>query len=205
MVTEEEKDIGVIITSNLKPSTQCAAAAKNAQAVLSQITRAFHYRDRHVFTKLYQQYVRPHLEFATQAWSPWTETDKKILERVQERAIKMVSGLNSNTYEERLKELGMDTLEERRHQADMCMARNIMHGRGELEVSTWYDRHTSERNLRSGADPLGVKKRHGRLEVRNNFFSIRTADLWNEVPTNLKSLGTAEKFKMKYKQHRRQR
>ena len=47
--TEEEKDIGMVVTSNLKPSRQCAKAASTAAAVLSQISRAFHYRDRNVF------------------------------------------------------------------------------------------------------------------------------------------------------------
>ena len=76
----EEKDIGVVITANMKPNAQCARAARTAQGVLGQITRAFHYRDRHVFVRLYKQYVRPHLEFSTQAWSPWTEADRMCLE-----------------------------------------------------------------------------------------------------------------------------
>lgn len=50
--TEEEKDIGVTVTGTLKPSAQCARASKTAQSVLSQISRAFHYRDRHVFMRL---------------------------------------------------------------------------------------------------------------------------------------------------------
>jgi ribonuclease P/MRP protein subunit RPP40 len=54
--TEEEKDIGVTVTGTLKTSAQCASASKTAQSVLSQISRAFHYRDRHVFMRLYQQY-----------------------------------------------------------------------------------------------------------------------------------------------------
>jgi hypothetical protein len=65
--TECERDIGVNVSSLLKPSLQCAQAAKTAQSVLSQITRAFHCRDRHIFKKLYIQYVRPHLEFAVKA------------------------------------------------------------------------------------------------------------------------------------------
>ena len=117
--TEAEKDIGVKVTLKLKPAEQCRAAARTAQVVLGQITRAFHYRDRHVFVRLYKQYVRPHLEFSTQAWSPWYEEDKSCLEKVQQRAIKMVSGLRARTYEEHLSELGLSTLEERRHQADM--------------------------------------------------------------------------------------
>jgi hypothetical protein len=93
--TEEERDIGVVITKNLKPSEQCSKAAGRATAVLNQIRRNFHYRDRHTFLKLYKQYVRPHLEFSSQAWSPWLVGDKETLEKVQEKAVKMVSGLKS--------------------------------------------------------------------------------------------------------------
>jgi hypothetical protein len=50
-VTEEERDIGVSVSRNLKPSAQCAKAAKTAQTVLSQVSRAFHYRDRHIFLR----------------------------------------------------------------------------------------------------------------------------------------------------------
>jgi hypothetical protein len=51
-VTKEERDIGVTITSNLKPAAQCAKAARAAQLVLGQITRAFKYRDKTVFVHL---------------------------------------------------------------------------------------------------------------------------------------------------------
>ena len=136
--TEEEKDIGVTVTSNLKPTAQCARAARTAQAVLGQISRAFHYRDCHVFVRLYQQYVRPHLEFSTQAWSPWTEADKSVLEKVQRRAVGMVSGLKAATYEARVKELGLQSLEERRHQADMCMMHKILRTEdGHMVCASW--------------------------------------------------------------------
>jgi hypothetical protein len=79
----------------LKQSAQCKKAARTAQTVLSQISRAFHFRDRHVFLRLYVQYVqvRPHLEFASPAWSPWLEADKELLEKIQRRAVNMVWGL----------------------------------------------------------------------------------------------------------------
>ncbi len=81
-------------------TAQCTRAAKTAQTVLRQIARTFHYRDRHIFLRLYKQYVRPHLEFSTSAWAPWTEGDRNCLEKVQQRAFKMVSGLKNNIYEE---------------------------------------------------------------------------------------------------------
>lgn len=199
---EEEKDIGVKIQANLKPSAQCTAAARTAQAVLGQITRAFHYRDRHVFVQLYTQYVRPHLEFSTQAWAPWSVEDSKNLEKVQQRAVKMVAGLRATEYEERLKELGLLTLEERRHQADMLMVHKIMHRIGGLEPETWFDMAADQRSTRSNADPLSLKKRYGRLETRNNFFSVRVVDPWNKIPMEMKSLAKSESFKKQYRKLR---
>ena len=58
--SREEKDLGIIVTDKLSVSTQCAKAAKTANTVLGQISRAFHFRDKDIFTGLYKQYVRPH-------------------------------------------------------------------------------------------------------------------------------------------------
>jgi len=148
-VTEEEKDIGVIMSKNLKPSAQYAKAARTAQTVLSQVSRAFHFRDRHIFVKLYVQYVRPHLEFASPAWSPWLEADKEVLEKIQRRAVGMVSGLRTNTYEERLKEIGLTTLEERRHQTDMIQTYKILHGKDRVEThgSRWQVREIGQQGV----------------------------------------------------------
>ena len=202
--TEEERDIGVTMSKTLKPSAQCSKAARTAQAVLGQITRAFHYRDRHVYVRLYTQYVRPHLEFSTQAWAPWTEGDKLVLEKVQKKAVGMVTGLVGKEYEERLKELGLQSLEERRHQADMCMMHKIMHGIGGLNHETWFEKASdSARVTRVAADNLNVKVKNGRLDLRRNFFSVRASSQWNAVPSNIKTMMPVHLFKKAYKQHRR--
>jgi hypothetical protein len=41
MVTEGEMDIGGKLTKNLKPAGQCQRAAKTAQTMLGQLSRAF--------------------------------------------------------------------------------------------------------------------------------------------------------------------
>ena len=73
--TDIEKDLGVLVCDKLKPSEQCAKAAKKANAVLGQIVRAFHFRTKHVVGKLFKAFVRPMLEYAVAVWSPWTEKD----------------------------------------------------------------------------------------------------------------------------------
>jgi hypothetical protein len=127
--TREEKDLAVIVAHTLKPAAQCAKAAKTALGVLGQITRAFRYRDRRTFVQLYKQYVRPHLDFAIQAWSPLQQAHINVLERVQQHAVGMVFGLRGRDYVERLKELWLTTLHERRHQADMLHMYKLCSGK----------------------------------------------------------------------------
>ena len=62
--SEVEKDLGVLVSQSLKPSEQCAAAARKANQVLGQMARSLSYRDRNTWLKLYRMYVHPHLEYS---------------------------------------------------------------------------------------------------------------------------------------------
>ncbi len=79
-------------------------------------------------------------------------------------------------------ELGLPTLEERRHQADMTMVHKIINGRGELDPLQWFEAG-SERVTRSSANPLNLRMKHVRMELRRNFFSVRVIDSWNAIPS----------------------
>ena len=197
--TKEERDIGVLMSDKLKPGPQCAKAARTATVVLNQLIRAFHFRDRHVFIQLYKQYVRPHLEFGGPAWAPWTAADKEVLEKVQRKAVTQVTGLKARDYEDRLKELGMVTLDERRHQTYMITVYKILTGKDDLDPTEWFTMaQDGQRATRSAADPLNVRVTHGRLDIRRNFFSVRVTEQWNQVPTDIKNKKTVEGFKKAY-------
>ena len=123
-----ERDLGVLMCSTMKPSKQCEEAARKAKAMLGMMTRAFHYRDRNVFLKLYKQYIRCHLEYAVSVWCPWTETDSNMLEKVQIKAVNSISGLSGKSYSEKLKELNLQSLSDRRTRFDMIQVYKIIKG-----------------------------------------------------------------------------
>ena len=113
-------------------------AARTTNAVLGQIARAFHYRDRWTFIRLNQLYVRPHLELSVAAWSPWTQNDIECLERVQRRAISIVFGMGEKNYEERLAELHLTTLQARREEISLIETFKIMRGFSHVKMDTWF-------------------------------------------------------------------
>ena len=109
----------MLVHQSLKPSLQCSRAAEKADQVLGQLSRAVTYRDKQTFLKLYRVYVRPNLKYVVSSWCPWLQADKEMLEKVQRRAIKMVSNFQARNYEDNLKEAGMTTFGQRRERGDL--------------------------------------------------------------------------------------
>jgi hypothetical protein len=196
---DSERDIGVTICNNLKPSLQCAKAAGTARTVLGQISRSFHYRDRKTFVKLFITYVRPHLEFCTPAWSPWTVADIDCIEKVQKKMVSMVSGLQATTYEGKLSELGLESLETRRRNADIYTMHKLVHGVGDVDIENWFEKSVGTMVTRARTDALNVKSKNGTLELRRNFFTMRIVKDWNSVPAEIKNISVPGKFKVELK------
>ena len=68
--SEVERDLGTWVSIDLKWQTHCKKAAQT-MSVLGMIRRTFPFVDVDGFKLLYNVYIRPHLEFCVQAWSPY--------------------------------------------------------------------------------------------------------------------------------------
>ena len=197
MEVEEERDIGVLVHKSLKPTRHCKKAAATAGAVLKTISRNFHYRDRNIFLRLYKQYVRPHLEFASPAWSPWLSSDINMIEKIQERALNMVSGLESREYKERCREVGLDSLQTRRERQDILQTYKIMQGIDKVRPEILFTRvgERQEARTRLSADPLNLKTQLSNLDIRKHSFAVRVVENWNKLDKEVKNIKTVGMFK----------
>ena len=180
-------------------SLHCAKAARKANSVLGQMAKAFQYRDKFNWVRLYTTYVRPHLEFAVQSWSPWYKRDIEVLEKVQIRAVNMVHGLHGLTYEEKLKALNLTTLSDRRLRGDMIQVWKFVHHESIMDPQTFTSTKSQEsRHTRHTAKPLNLVIPQGRLEVRKNFFTVRAVSSWNSLPTWVQNSESMNDFKINY-------
>ena len=168
----EEKDLGVIISEDLKWDKQCSEAVKKANRMLGMIKRNFVDRSKDTIISLYKSLVRPHLEYCCQIWNPYYKKDIKLIEGVQRRATKLVTGMKELSYNDRLKQLGLQQLEGRRMRSDLIETFKIVNRKYDINPELFFQLDEGDRR---GHDHKLFKKRF-RLNVSKYAFSNRVID-----------------------------
>ena len=112
----------------------------------------------------------------------------------------MTCNLKGSSYEERLREVNMFTLVERRQRGDMIEVWKLLHGKEKIDVSailTKVDDYSSRTGMRS-SDSLSLVPPTTRLEIKKNFFTNRVVAPWNALPASIKNADSIDSFKVAY-------
>ena len=192
--TVKEKDLGVTISADMKVSEQCGIAASKGNQILGLIRRNITYKGKKLIIPLYKAIVRPHLEYCIQAWRPYRKKDIDTLERIQRRATKMIPELRDLSYEERLKECGLTTLETRRLRGDQIEVFKILNGYENIDRNMFF---SLKKDSRTRGHEVKLVKDQCRLDIRKHSFSQRTINEWNKLSTDCVTASSVNMFKNK--------
>ena len=166
----DEKDLGVLVTDDLKVESQCNQAFSKANRMLGILKRNIVNKTPRIMINLYKTLIRPHVEYCVSAWTPHYAKDKKTLERIQHRFTKLIPGLQRLTYAERLEKLGLWTLEERRNRADLIEVFKMANNLSPIPLSSYFELNIDGRTR---GHSLKLVKHRCKTEIRPHFFSER--------------------------------
>ncbi|PKU49334.1 hypothetical protein llap_373 [Limosa lapponica baueri] len=127
-------------------------------------------RWREVILPLYSALVRSYLEYCVQLWSPQHRKDMDLLGRIWQRVKKMIRGLEHLSYEDRLRELELLSLEKKRLWGDLITAFQYLKGAYKKDGEGLFIRDYSDRTRGNGC-----KLKEGRFssDIRKKFFTVR--------------------------------
>jgi hypothetical protein len=188
--TTEERDLGVILSSDLKWKPHIDKITNKANSVLKMLKNTFTCREKELWKKLYTSLVRPHLEYASTAWNPSLASDINKIEKVQKRATKWSQP--NTAYANRLANLGLTSLAKRRERGD-CIETfkitnkiiNIEDAFFNMKQSTnlrTFNNHQLQKDIYSSRQANDYSKA---VKFRDNFLSNRVTQVWNYLPNSV--------------------
>ena len=187
------KDLGVLISKDLKFSRHILTCVQKANRIVSAILRTFVSRDADLLIRLFKTLVRPHLEYAIPVWNPSLNKDILAIERVQRRFTKSIRGLSSLPYEERLRALKLPTLQCRRRIMDLTTVFKICNHLTPSDPNSFFTFSVS----RTRGHNYKIFRHPTNLNCRLSSFSHRIIDDWNRLPDDIVNSETVKQFKRK--------
>ena len=190
---ENEKDLGVTFDKDLKFGVHIQTSVNKANKTLGIIFRTYTYMDIEMFKTLYKTLVRPHLEYASVIWSPYLKKDKISIENVQRRATKRIRSIiiSHMSYPDRLRKIGLPTLEYRRIRADMVQVYKILTGLDQVNIGNHLQLNVGS----TRGHPRKLYKHRHRTNLTLNTFSYRVVDVWNNLPEEVVMAPSLNTFK----------
>ena len=188
------RDLGVLIDCKLSWKDHLNHITSKARQVSGWVLSVFHSREKIPMITLFNSLVRSKLEYCDIIWSPYQNQDVYLIEKIQRSFTHKIRGMKDYSYWERLKILDIMSLQRRREKHIIIYLWKIKHNFLPNPVNITFKEHKRSQALKAVLKPL-PRVRGRVLTTYEESFVIRSAKLWNVLPTPLTHISTLDKFK----------
>ena len=196
--TNSEKDLGVFIDPLLSFDDQVDYVTKKSRRLSGLIVRYITYKSPTIMIPLFKALVRPVLEYGNVVWCPSKRTHIDQIESIQRHFTKCIIGMGDLEYCERLKALGLPSLEYRRLRGDLIEIFKMTHEMYDpLTLTSLF----SFNNNITRSNNLKLNKPRVNTKIYQNFFTNRTINIWNQLPMDTVNADSLNCFKNKIDSH----
>jgi len=186
-----ERDLGILIDSKLKFHEQCSAVIAKANKLLGMIRQSFEYTNTDMILRLYKSLVRPIIEYGNIIWGPHYTMDQQAIKKIQRRATKLIPELRDLNYQERLNKLSLPSLFYRRQRGEMIFLYQLTHHYFNIDVNSLFKFQL----FSTRGHKFKIYKPHATCLCRSQFFTVRSINNWNNLPSDAVDLPSIDSFK----------
>ena len=190
-----EKNVGVVFSPNLKFDEHITNIVKSTNQKIGLIKRSFTHLDKDSFVKIYKAIIRTNLEYGNVIWHPFYLRQIRLIEDVQRRATRILPALRNLSYQDRLRELKLPSLQYRRLRGDLIQTYKIVNELDNLDKDQFFTMNETKYELRNSS--LKLQKHFCKSRIRSNYFSERVINHWNSLSDNTKQAPSLLTFKIR--------
>ena len=192
--SQHVKDLGVILSSDLKWSIHVKEAVASANKMANWVLSVFLDRSQSTMITLYKSIIRSKLEYSCPVWSPSLISDIKKLESTQRSFTRHIAGCEGLSYWDRLKFLNLMSLQRRRERYIIIHVWKILNGIAPNDVSLRFYDHI-RLGKRCCVPPLHKRAPSYAKSIYENSFAVTGPKLWNTLPRSVTCAPSLESFK----------
>ena len=186
---EHVKDLGVMLSQDGSFNEHVRNVIKKVKNLTSWILRSFSIRSAEVMLTLWKSIVLPHIEYASQLWSPIRKGPIQQLEDLQWCFLRKIKSCVRGNYWATLKKFRLYSLERRRERYRVIYLWKMIEGLvPNLDSNGAIEQTINERQGRKCRLKNNVMNSLPRIRtLRDGSFSANAVKLFNSIPKEIRN------------------
>ena len=210
-ISKQDHKINIIVNDNIIESSECvkllgvhidnkltfnhhvSVLCKKVGKQINALCRMSRYLNQKSLLKVYESFIKSNFNYASSVWHLCGIGNTRRIEKLQERALRIIFKDYNSRYTNFLRDTNLPTLYLERKRKLLIMVFKIIHDLAKPLAPDFFEFITSSYDLRNTSMlsiPLCKTSKYG-----SNSVLFQGASLWNKLPNDIRECNDVESFR----------